>query len=60
MKTMREQVIERINHLGGESVDFYNDYSDYDILEDYENLLRTLIEEECRAQPEVEQDESID
>ena len=46
MKTMREQVIERINHLGGESVDFYKDYSDYDILEDYENLLRMEIEAE--------------
>lgn len=46
MKTMREQVIERINHLGGESAKFYEDYSDYDILEDYENLLRLEIESE--------------
>ena len=46
MKTMREQVIERIGHLGGEKPEYYIDYSDYDILEDYENLLRNLIEEE--------------
>lgn len=55
MKTMRQQVIERIGHLGGETAEFYNDYSDYDILEDYENLLRTVIEEEqelLNKQPE--------
>lgn len=57
MKTMREQVIERISHLGGESVDFYSDYSDYDILEDYENLLRTTIEEELSVDQETENDQ---
>lgn len=46
MKTLRQQVIERIEHLGGMVAEYYNDYSDYDLLEDYENLLRTTIEEE--------------
>lgn len=46
MKTLRQQVVERIEHLGGMVAEYYNDYSDYDLLEDYENLLRTMIEEE--------------
>lgn len=48
MKTLRQQIIERIDHLGGESADYYSDYSDYDLLEDYENLLRVVIEEELK------------
>lgn len=49
MKTLREQLIERIDNLGGESAEYYADFSDYDLLEDYENLLRTVIEEELMA-----------
>ena len=46
MKTLRQQIIERISHIGGEMPDYYGDYSDYDLLEDYENLLRLRIEDE--------------
>jgi len=46
MKSLRDQVIDRISSLGGEDAEYYEDYSDYDLLEDFENLLRTNIEEE--------------
>lgn len=46
MKALREQIIDRIVSLGGEEREFYEDYSDYDLLEDYESLLRVNIEEE--------------
>ena len=57
MKTLREQIIERIGHLGGEEPDYYSDFSDYDLLEDYENLLRTVIEEEQAAVDKQHQEE---
>jgi hypothetical protein len=59
MKTLREQILARIEALGGESSDFYSDYSDYDLLEDYENSLRLEIEAEfTKLQTnEVESDE---
>lgn len=46
MKALREQLIDRIASIGGEEREFYEDYSDYDLLEDYESLLRANIEEE--------------
>ena len=46
MKVLREQLIDRIASIGGEEREFYEDYSDYDLLEDYESLLRANIEEE--------------
>jgi hypothetical protein len=46
MKPLREQIVDRITILGGEEAETYEDYSDYDLLEDYENLLRTKIEAE--------------
>ena len=46
MKTLREQIIDRIVSLGGEQAQEYEDYSDYDLLEDYENLIRMEIEAE--------------
>ncbi len=54
MKTIREQILNRITALGGEPSEFYADYSDYDLLEDYENLLRIEIEKE---HTEVDTDE---
>ena len=44
MKTLRQQILDRIKGLGGEGVDYYDDFSDYDLLEDYESLLRAEIE----------------
>jgi hypothetical protein len=49
MKTLRNQLIERISNLGGETPHYYDDFSDYDLLEDYENLLRAVIEDELRS-----------
>lgn len=49
MKTLRQQIIERISNLGGEVPEYYDGYSDYDLLEDYENLLRTEIEAEYNS-----------
>ena len=46
MKSLRDQLIDRIVSIGGEEREFYEDYSDYDLLEDYESLLRANIEEE--------------
>lgn len=46
MKPLREQIVDRIIILGGEKAETYKDYSDYDLLEDYENFLRTKIEAE--------------
>ena len=46
MKSLRDQVIDRIVSIGGEEREYYEDYSDYDLLEDYESLLRANIEEE--------------
>ena len=46
MKPLRDQIVDRIIILGGEEAETYEDYSDYDLLEDYENLLRTKIEAE--------------
>jgi len=46
MKALRDQLIDRIASIGGEEREFYEDYSDYDLLEDYESLLRANIEEE--------------
>jgi hypothetical protein len=46
MKALREQLIDRIASIGGEEREYYEDYSDYDLLEDYESLLRANIEEE--------------
>lgn len=57
MKTLREQILARIEALGGESPEFYADYSDYDLLEDYESSLRTEIEAEYTHKDEVEADE---
>lgn len=47
MKALRQQIVDRIGGLGGEESAFYEDYSDYDLLEDYENLIRTKIESEA-------------
>lgn len=49
MKTLRDQIIARITNLGGEQAEYYADFSDYDLLEDYEELFRTVIEEEYLA-----------
>ena len=46
MKSLRDQLIDRIASIGGEEREYYEDYSDYDLLEDYESLLRANIEEE--------------
>lgn len=46
MKTLREQIIQRVGFLGGEPASYYENVSDYDLIEDYENLLRNRIEEE--------------
>lgn len=46
MKALRDQLIDRIVSLGGEEREYYEDFSDYDLLEDYESLLRANIEEE--------------
>lgn len=54
MKTLRQQIVERISNLGGEVEEYYADYSDYDLLEDYENLLRTEIEQEYNNKTENE------
>ena len=50
MKPLRDQIVDRIIILGGEEAETYEDYSDYDLLEDYENLLRTKIEAEYAKQ----------
>lgn len=50
MKSLREQLIDRIASIGGEEREFYEDYSDYDLLEDYESLLRANIEEEFASE----------
>lgn len=58
MKPLREQVVDRIIILGGEEAETYKDYSDYDLLEDYENLLRTKIEaEHAKENLEIKLDE---
>ena len=44
MKPLRQQIIDRIIVLGGEKQEFYENFSDYDLLEDYENFLRSEIE----------------
>lgn len=44
MKTLRQQIIDRIGGLCGEDAEYYSDFSDYDLLEDYESLLRAEIE----------------
>lgn len=46
MKSLRQQIVDRIRGLGGEKSEFYEDYSDYDLLEDYENFLRIEIQSE--------------
>jgi len=50
MKSLRDQLIDRIASIGGEEREFYEDYSDYDLLEDYESLLRANIEEEFASE----------
>ncbi len=58
MKPLREQIVDRITILGGEEAETYEDYSDYDLLEDYENLLRTKIEAEyAKENLEIKLDE---
>jgi len=58
MKPLREQIVDRIIILGGEEAETYKDYSDYDLLEDYENLLRTKIEaEHAKENLEIKLDE---
>ncbi len=58
MKPLREQIVDRITILGGEEAETYEDYSDYDLLEDYENLLRTKIEaEHAKENLEIKLDE---
>ncbi len=58
MKPLREQIVDRIIILGGEEAGTYKDYSDYDLLEDYENLLRTKIEAEyAKENLEIKLDE---
>jgi hypothetical protein len=54
MKPLRQQIVDRIRGLGGAKAEQYEDYSDYDLLEDYENLLRIEIEKEYT---EVDTDE---
>jgi hypothetical protein len=46
MKPLRQQIVDRIRALGGEKPEFYESFSDYDLLEDYENLLRDEVESE--------------
>lgn len=46
MKSLREQIVERVSNMGGEVPEYYKNYSDYDLLEDFENLIRTRVEEE--------------
>ncbi len=50
MKPLREQIVDRIRALGGEKPEVYKSYSDYDLLEDYESLLRVEIESEFNKQ----------
>lgn len=50
MKALRDQLIDRIVSLGGEEREYYEDFSDYDLLEDYESLLRANIEEEFASE----------
>ena len=50
MKSLRDQLIDRIASIGGEEREYYEDYSDYDLLEDYESLLRANIEEEFASE----------
>lgn len=58
MKPLRDQIVDRIIILGGEEAETYEDYSDYDLLEDYENLLRTKIEAEyAKENLEIKLDE---
>ena len=58
MKPLREQIVDRIIILGGEEAETYEDYSDYDLLEDYENLLRIKIEAEyAKENLEIKLDE---
>ena len=44
MKPLRQQIVDRIRALGGEKPEFYERFSDYDLLEDYETLLRDKVE----------------
>lgn len=48
MKPLRQQIVDRIRALGGEKPEFYENHSDYDLLEDYEELLRAEIESEFK------------
>lgn len=48
MKTLRQQIIDRIKGLGGDSALYDESFSDYDLLEDYESLLRAEIEAELK------------
>lgn len=48
MKPLRQQIVDRIRALGGERAEFYENHSDYDLLEDYEDLLRIEIESEFK------------
>lgn len=54
MKPLRQQIVDRIRSLGGEKAEVYEDYSDYDLLEDYENYLRQEIESEFSSKEENE------
>lgn len=55
MKPLRQQIVDRIRGLGGEKAEFYEDYSDYDLLEDYENYLRQEIESEMAQEDDSNQ-----
>lgn len=54
MKTLRQQIIDRIVCLGEEDAEYYNDFSDYDLLEDYESVLRAEIESELAYKTDVQ------
>lgn len=53
MKTLRDQILERIKHLGGEQPEYYKDYSDYDVLDDFENLVRSVVESERQSKSDI-------
>lgn len=60
MKTLRQQILDRIATLGGEKPEFYDEYSDYDLLEDYESVLRNQIDYDnhvARSREQMEEDE---
>lgn len=54
MKTLRQQIIDRIKGLGGDEAVYDESFSDYDLLEDYESLLRAEIELELTHKTDVE------